>query len=130
MKNFATRFLQTHGYTTSHRVVTDGDSKRLQTTFLKHYNSSDIDVEDYNLLETLTNDSTSTEDKNRLICDFIAYTEIAIRRQEIKPGNIWSVDLLSPANTSSIRLPAETFVVLFHFYKDCREAFDLCRQLE
>jgi len=132
IEKVATTSLHTFGYTTSQKLVSDGDSQRLQTTFLKYYDPSDIDVEDYDLLETLTNDSNSVEDPERMIRNFIFKTETAIGRQEIKPGNIWSVDLLSPkdpANATAIRLPVSKFLVIVDFYKDCSEAFDICRQL-
>jgi len=128
----ATTYLYTRGYTTSQKLVSDGDSQRLQTTFLKYYDPSDIDMEDYDLLETLTNDSISVEESKRMVRNFVYKTETATERQEIKPGNIWSVDLLSPkdqGNATAIRLPVFKFLVIFEFYKDCSEAFDICLQL-
>jgi len=132
IEKHATTYLYTRGYTKSQKLVSDGDSQRLQTTFLKHYDPSDIDVEDYDLLETLTNDSISVEESKRMVRNFVYKTETAIGRQEIKPENIWSVDLLSPrdpVNATAIRLPVTTFLVIFEFYKDCSEALDICHQL-
>jgi len=127
-----TTCLYAHGYTTSQKLVSDGDSQRLQTTFLKYYDPSDIDVEDYDLLEALTNDSISVEDSKLMVHNFVFKAEKATGRQEIKPGNIWSVDLLSPkdpVNAKAIRLPVHKFLVIIDFYKDCSEALNICHQL-
>ena len=89
-------------------------------------------MEDYDLLETLTNDSISVEDSKRMVRNFVFKTETATGRQEIKPENIWPVDLLSPkdlVNATAIRLPVTKFLIIVDFYKDCSEAFDVCRQL-
>ena len=112
-------------------MVHDGDTQHLLTTYKKYYYPSAVDEEDYELLEALTNDSISVEDGRRLMNNFIFKVEAA-ERQEIDSRNIWSVDFLSPKDpvkATSIRLPVTKFVVLFHYYKDCSQAREICDQL-
>ena len=126
------RYLQERNYSTYHRLVGDGDSQRLRTTLVKYYDPAAVDVEDYDLLVILTNDSISAYDKRSRVQDFIIKTETVIERRDFDPINVWSVDLLSPKDpneTTSLRLPVRKFIVVFRFFKDFSEELQICQQL-
>jgi len=92
--------------------------------FVKYYDPAAIDAENYDFLVILTNDSIADQDKQDMKRALIFKTEAVIERQEFEPGNVWSVDLLSPKDpneATSLRLPVSKFVVVFCLLKDCSE---------
>ena len=132
IEDYFVSYFQRHNYITKHTLVGDEDSQHLMTTFVKYYDPAAVDVEDYDLLVILTNDSISDQDKQYMMRAFIFKTEATIERQEIEPRNVWSVDLLSPKDpneATSLRLPVRKFVVVFRFFKDCSKELRMCQDL-